>query len=338
MGEVSTPDASTEVKEAVARAAKGRGTNPEAYRLYPVARHFIDRSNREELAKAIDYLIQSLALDPGFAQGWASLGQAHALRAGRGWAVAAEGYEASRRAVERALALEPDLAEAHAHLGWVQIYRDRDWRGAQASYARALELAPGNTLALRGAGSLAYGLGHLDESIHLHERSVGQDPLSSAAHNVLGLALYRAERFAEAEQAYRKALELAPQRATTHGHLALALLARGQVAQALAEAAAEPALWNRLYTQAILHHALGNRAESNQALEDLIAAHGEDSAAQIAEVHGARGEVDAAFEWIERAYAQADPGLSEIKACAHMRSLHGDPRWGAVLKKLGFED
>jgi hypothetical protein len=72
-------------------------------------------------------------------------------------------------------------------------------------------------------------------------------------------------------------------------------------------------------------------------LRELTEKHADDSAYQIAEVHGARGEVDAAFGWLERAYTQRDTGLIGMQVQPYLRSLHGDPRWDAFLKKLGLE-
>jgi hypothetical protein len=88
----------------------------------------------------------------------------------------------------------------------------------------------------------------------------------------------------------------------------------------------------------IVHHAIGRRAESDGALQELIEIGAATLACQIAEAHAARGEPDLAFEWLERAYAQRDGGLSEMKTSPHFRSLHGDPRWGAFLKKMGFAE
>jgi tetratricopeptide (TPR) repeat protein len=146
------------------------------------------------------------------------------------------------------------------------------------------------------------------------------------------------ERFAEAEAAFRKTLELAPQRVVTRGYLSMTLLAQGRSEEALAEAKREPEEQFRLWTLAVLHHALGHRAESDAALHDLIATHATEAAVQIADAYATRGEVDRAFEWLERAHAQRDGGLVELKVCPHFRSLHGDPRWGAFLTKMGFDE
>ena len=149
LGDAADAKASQEVTAQVAAAAKGRATDPEAHRLFLQARHLVDRINRDDTAKAIGYLKQALELDPAFALAWARAGRAYSTEAGHGWAPVAEGYARAREAVARALALEPDLAEAHAQMGWIQMTHDWDWRGAEASYRRALELAPGNAAVLQ---------------------------------------------------------------------------------------------------------------------------------------------------------------------------------------------
>ena len=255
-----------------------------------------------------------------------------------GWAQETEGYGRAREAAERSLALEPNLAEGHVLIAAIRRNCDWDWRGAEASLARALDLAPGNALVLRGAAMLAHARGQLEEDIRLSHRAVEQDPLSATAYHNLGLALQGASRWAESEAAHRRALELSPLRATVHANLALSLLAQGRGAEALAEAMRETDELFGLNVQAIVHHAIGHGAESEAALRELIEKYAEDGAYQIAEVHGTRGEADAAFEWLERAYTQRDGGLIGLRCSSPLRSLHGDPRWSAFLKKMGLED
>jgi adenylate cyclase len=324
--------------DAVAAAVKGRATEPEAHRLYLQARYFFDRGTREGAAKAIEYLRQALALEPAFALAWAELGRAYAMEAIVGWAPVAEGFARARDAVKHALALEPELPEGHSTMGWIQMIHDWDWRGAEASCRRALELAPGNAVVLGRAATLALCLGRLDEAIALERRALEQDPLSARAYYHLGGALDRTGRLAEAEAAFRKALELAPQIAATRATLSLHLLAQGRGEEALAEALREAEEALGLPAIAIIHHVAGRRAESDAALQELIAKYAMDSAYQIAEVYAARGEVDLAFEWLDRAYAQRDSGLSRMKVERTLRSLHADPRWGALLRKVGLAD
>jgi serine/threonine protein kinase/Tfp pilus assembly protein PilF len=337
LGEEPDSDASVYAKAEVAKAARGRAADPEAQRLFLQARHLIDRWTREDVAKGIEYLKEALELDPQFAMAWAELAGAFAREAGRGWVPAPAGYGRAREAVKRAISLEPDLAEGHSTLGWIRMTHDWDWSGADECYRRALALAPGSATVLGFAGALASILGRHQEAIALFRRSIERNPLSVAGYNNLGQELKAGGQFEEAEGAYRKALDLAPQSAGARGGLALTLLAQGRIEEALAEAAREPEGAYRLWAQATIYNATGHVPESSAALRDLIEIGAQDNAFQIAEVHAFRGEADAAFEWLERAYLQRDTGLAETKNTPHLRSLHGDPRWGAFLRKMGFE-
>jgi len=338
LGEPSDSAASREAAAAVAQAVKGRSTDPEAHRLFLHARYFIDRNSGEDTKKGIGYLKEALALEPEFALAWAELGRAHASEANWGWAPAAGGFARSREAITRALALEPDLAEGHAGMGWIRMSHDFDFRGAQASYRRALELAPGNALVLIQSGFLAGNLGRFDEGIELGLRAVAQDPLSAAAHFFLGLIYWAAERNAEGAAALRKALELAPQHASARAWLSITLLGQGRIDEALVESLREPEEWGRLFSGALVHHAAGRKAESDEDLRDLAEKYGDVAAYQVAQVHAPRGETDLAFAWLERALTQRDPGIFWTKVDPLLRSLHADPRWNVLLRKLGLAD
>jgi TolB-like protein len=329
--------AAGDLKAEVALATRGRSANPEANRLCMHGRYFMERGTREDAVKADRYFKMALEVDPGYALAWAHLGRAHMREADMGWIPPEEGHGQGRPMVERALSLEPDLPEGHAALGWTRMVSDWDWRGADASFHRALELMPGNTVVLSYAGTMASNLGRFDEAIELHRRAVEQDPLSSLHYYALGIAFYRAGRDAEAEEFLRRGIELSPKRVVIHAHLALALLSRGRGDEALAEATKEPEWWARLWALAIIHDASGRPKEADQALRELIESGAETAAYQIAAVHAMRREPDPAFEWLERAFQLRDTGLAELISNPRLRSLHGDPRWAAFLSKMGFD-
>ena len=337
LGATADPTSEKKAEAAVAAAVKGRSNDPEAHRLFLQARHFIDRNSRADVIRGIGYLQQALALDPGFALAWAELSRAHASAANWGWAAAAEGFANARNAAARALELEPDLAEGHAGLGWVQMSNDRDWVGAEASYRRALELSPGNALVLQGLGMLSGNLGRFDEGIMLCRRSVEQDPLSPSCYFYLGLVYWTAGRPAEGEAALRKSLELAPQGAATHAWLAILLLTQGRNDEALAMALSEPEDWGRLFACAVIQHAAGRPDEADAALRELEDRHGSEAAYQVAQARAARGEIDVAFAWLERAFDQRDAGIFWTKVDPLLASLHTDPRWQPFLGKLGLD-
>jgi len=338
LGEPADAIAEKAATAAVAAVAKGRATDSEAHRLYLRARYFAGRFTREDTAKSIGYLNEALTRDPEFAMAWAQLSFMHTREADFHWAPVADGYGRGREAAIRALALEPELAEGHAALGWIQAHYDWDWGGAESSCRRALALAPGSVLVLRVAAIVIGWLGHLDEAIELSQRAIAQDPVSAVDYGNLANYLRRSGRLAEAEATYRNALELAPPRAGIRSRLALNLLAQGRGDEALAEAQQEHEEWERLWTRAVIEHAVSRHAESEATLQELIAKHQSETAFHIALVYATRAEVDHAFAWLERAYVQRDTWLGRIKTEPLFRSLHSDPRWGAFLRKMGLGD
>ncbi|HET9250578.1 MAG TPA: protein kinase [Candidatus Eisenbacteria bacterium] len=336
LGEAPDSRAGAAARADVATAARGRGESGEAYRLLLHGRHLVHRGSHEDLTKGVGYLIEALQLEPTLALAWADLSAAYAMEAGYGWYPIDAGNERARKAAMRALELEPNLAEGHVRLGAVQMNYDRDWKAAEASFRRALDAAPGNPSVLRLAGNLISNLGRLDEAIELYRRAVEQDPLSAAGYQVLGIAYHAADRLKEAEEAFRMAIELGPDRMGVHYGFALVLLARGRGEEALDQARLEREEVYRLWSSSVILHHLGRGEESEAALQELIRKYGDGGAYQVAEVYAARGEVDAAFRWLERAYELKDGGLSEMKPEPSFRSLHGDPRWSALLARVGL--
>jgi TolB-like protein len=337
LGEGPDSKASEEAEAEVANAARGRTKDPEAHRLALQGRHMIERLTRVDVMRGIEYLHSALQKDSNHALAWVDLSRAHLTAAGYGWEPSNEGVAAARKAAERALAIEPDLSEGHVMLGRVRLYFDWDWEGARESYRRAMELAPGNAVGRHGAGILAQNEGRTEEALALYRRAVDQDPLSAAAYHRLGGAYLAAGRLAEAEASLRKSIELAPQRVVAHSFLALVFLAQGRLGEAREEAERESEGVYRLLALTAIYRAEGRPGDSDLALRALVENGSADGAFQIAEAYAMRDELDMAFEWLERARAQRDPGLAEIKGSHLLRSLHADSRWNAFLKKMGFE-
>ena len=205
-----------------------------------------------------------MALEPAYALAWAELGRAYATEADWGSSSPAEGYGRAREAVARALALEPDLAEGHAGMGYLQMMHDWDWRGAEASYRRALELAPGNALVLHRAGQLAETFGRFEEAISLYRRAAGQNPLGDENYFRLGVTLFAADRLAEAATALKYGA--GTRDAEFYGALlarrgpALSRPRRGGVGGGAAGVEKE----YRLLALAIIHHAAARQVEQTR--------------------------------------------------------------------------
>jgi len=315
-------------------ASSTKEKNPDAYNVYLQGRYFTERLGKENLEKAVGYYEQAIKLDPGYAPAWAGLAGARSGQAGGGYLPVEEGYPKAREAAERALALDANLAEAHATIGWIKKTYDWDWAGADASFQRALALEPGNARVVRNAASLAGTLGRFEDAMAQDRRAVELDPLSVVTRYNLGLHAYYAGRLEEAVAAFNKTLELNPGFPQAHTVLGRVYLAQAHSQQALAEMERETEPDSRLQGQALAYHALGREKESDAALAELVARYHADDAYQIAEVYAFRGEADRAFEWLERAYSQRDGGLSEMKGDPLVKSLEHDPRYAAFLKKM----
>lgn len=320
----------------VAEAFKGRATDPEAQRLLLLGRYFLDRTNREDAEKAIIHFRKAVEVDDQFALGWAELGHAYCVMAGKNWQPLDESYGLAREAVERALAIEPELAEAHAHLGRIKAAYDLDLTGAAESYDKALRLSPGNSVVADGASILELKLGHLDKAMGLSRGVVDQDPLSAAVWHNLGLICACAGRPHEAEQAFRRALELSPGRLVTNAMLAVVLLEEGREEAALIQSFSEPDEFWGNWSRAIINYKTGNKSEADSLLGHLIDTYTYGDAFQIAEIYAVRGESDKAFEWLDRSFLERDPGITHTKASPHFRSLRNDARWREFLVRIGL--
>jgi TolB-like protein/predicted Zn-dependent protease len=336
-GEENREKVSKKVISEVAEAVRGRASDPEAQRLMLLGRYFLDRTTRDDTTKAISYFQQALRLDPTFALCWAELGRAFSVEAGRGWSDVRAGYSRSRDAALRAIALEPALAEGHAQLGRIQIAHDWDWKGADASYKKALDLAPGSSSVLDGASVLMYKLGRIDEALDFARRVLAQDPLSAAFWHNLGLISHAAGLLNESEQAYRRALELAPQRIVSGSLLSLVLMDEGRIDEAFKQSEFEPDEFWRLWAQTILFSAAKKKDEADKTLILIREKFEEGNAYQIAEVYAARGEIDEAYDWLDRAFKQRDPGVTHARVNPRFKPLREDTRWADLLLKIGLE-
>ena len=164
------------------------------------------------------------------------------------------------------------------------------------------------------------------------------DPLSVDGHRILASCQLAAGRLAEAEATLRTAIDLGPASGILRSALCGLMLRQGNPAAALATIREEPNEYARLMGTALACHALGQSTEAAAALGLLIGRHAHTCAVQIAAVYAYRGEIDRAFEWLERAYVQRDHGLHSLRDMYFLRALHGDPRWPAFLAKMGLAD
>ena len=317
-------------------ALAARNVNGAAYDTYLQALYLDRNGSRESLTRAEVLYEQSLQLDPTSARAWASLGTNRVSQAQLNYIPHEEGFFKARLALDRAKAIDPNLARPDSMLAWISMYHDWAWDAATYYSKKALELEPGSPGALNTAATLAMVLGHREEAIALFRRAIRIDPLSPAKLLNEGLVFYYSGRYAEAESALKQALSLAPDKDDVHMTLALVRLAQGKAQDALEEAKREKNEAHRLFALSLAHKALGNNTEADAELSKLISAYAADSPCFIGEIYAYRGDKDRAFEWFGKAYDARDSQLTEIKGNPMVRNVEHDARYFALLRKIGL--
>ena len=317
-------------------AAKGT-TNIEAYNLLLQGKYFYDRGGRGDAARAVERYQQALRLDPHYALAWAALARSYANQGYAGDLTATEAEVKGREAAERALAIDPNCAEAYYARGIVAFVVTGDWVAAKSDFARTVALDPHgqmgdyaqeNILDLNASIS-----GHHGELIASVRHHLERNPLDALTIADLALYLQRAEQLDESAATYRKLLELYPAYETAQAQYALTLLLMGKQAEALAAAEKESDEASRLQVLVCIYWTMGRRAESESALSALEHKYADRNEYMIAEAYAYRGEVDAAFKWLDRTYQQRKGSLEYLKTDPLLRNLRADPRFNALLRK-----
>ena len=311
---------------------------PDAYTQFLLGRHYLNRGTPEGFQHAVEAYGRAVELEPDYAMAYAGLALAQYAAAGYSddASVIMQGQQLAMAAAEQAVLHDPTLTDAYAARGYLRGCYSWDWIGAQADFTQALALNPVDETTYERYARLLASLGRLPEAIAAARKPIESDPLSSRAWYVLGRFEAAQGNLASARQALNRALALAPEHAYGPLDLGLVSLLEGNPQAALAEFMRAPLAPFRLAGLAMAEHDLGHAAESQHALDALIATHADGYAYQIAEAYAWRGEPDDAFAWLDRACAQRDAGLQRVKYDPALRSLSGDPRYPALLKKLGL--
>lgn len=329
------------IQHQVERAEKGGTKNVQAHQSYLQGRFYADRNSEKSADQALVAYQRAVELDSNFALGWAGLAEAHVWKCSYS-TLARSDFDKhlanAREAADRALALEQNLPEALGVRAKIQLYFDFDWKGASETLRTALALVPTNVGLLLSAGNLALAQGDPERATDLFRHAVALDPINPAARGYLALHFANTQQFVEARAEYPRVVELNPAAPHAHAGLGLSYLLEGKFEEAVNEAQQDAAGWARLVIVAAARWSQKRIPESDAALAELTEGFADIAAVQIAEVHAYRGEKDQAFEWLERARQQRDPGLISTQIDPLFAKLHGDPRWQSFLQAMGMAD
>ncbi|CAN5693355.1 hypothetical protein BH23PSE2_BH23PSE2_02460 [soil metagenome] len=309
----------------------------EAYRLYTMGRFHLTRRTREGVARSADSFAQAVARDPGYALAWSGLAAARVVAAYWGYLPAAQAYPEAREAATRALAIDPELAEAHVVLASIRHYQDWDWAGAAAAWRRALELDPQLASAHGSYGLHLAVMGRHDESIEALRRALELDPLSVGRNLTYGGVLLYARRFDEALAQYRRVIEMDPEYAAAWLESGDALMMLGRHDEAL------DAWLEGLRLQGTDEAELQElrKAYAHAGLRGFWAALAAHAPAQtptllLAEFHAGAGDLETALALLETAYQAREVGMDTLGVNLKLDPLRSDPRFVAMLKRLGL--
>jgi TolB-like protein/tetratricopeptide (TPR) repeat protein len=310
--------------------------NLAAYNALQQGTFYFRLSTEEGTRKATEFYGEAIRLDPRYALAYAQLSAAWRQLAAT-WLAGAEANEAyakARNAAQTALSLAPDLAAAHEALGFVLLTPDLDFAAAEAEFRKAEKLAPADA-GPKFALSFVFAVqGRLEEAENTMRQTLALDPLGVTRYLNLARILIAGGRYDEAEAALRKAIELQPAAARLHAYLTTLDVIRGDAAAALQDAQLEPKGFWRDYALALALQIQNDRGATDAALQKLIDENAVSGPFQIATVYGLRKEPDKMFEWLERAYTEHDPGLTQLLGTPFILNYRDDPRFAALCQKL----
>jgi TolB-like protein len=329
--------------------AKNYTTDSEAYQLYLKGLFHWNKRTGDDLRKAIDYFNQAKEKDPAFALAYVGLAVTYSVLPSNtvlGKQEIDDSLLKAKAAANRALELDGTLAEPHAVLAANKI-GEWDFAGAENEYQRAIELNPNLATAHQWYSELLARLGRKEEAMARVKKAYELDPFSTAVNMNVGLRYVEAGRFDEAEAQFKKTIGLTPDYPMAHWFLgeiyfekgmyeeSLAMFAKGNVLLKLETPESAERKTSELraalkadgvkgYWRKILEYEMEWYKKENNTPFYVAAAYAE------------LGETDAAFEWLEKSYAQRDYDLTYLKTNSRFRNLRADPRFLDLLRRVGL--
>jgi Tfp pilus assembly protein PilF len=297
--------------------------NSEAFRKYTIGRGYFAKRTRKDKEEAIKYFNEAIDLDPKFAHAYSGLADAYQTLDG----------EKAREAALEALRLDNSLAEAHASLALVLLEEDWNWEGAEEEFKAALTLNPNYANAHHWYGRLLTILGRHDDAIKEMELARELDPIDMSINRNLGMTYLYAGQVDEAIEQLLAALEMDPD-----FPLIKDLLVQAYLLQSMFKEVLELYDYDEEEEYVQIGRLLGLAKENK---ESAVAAFAEDSdkddGVLAAFVYAQLGETDKVFEYLERAYEVRFWSLIFVKAYPFFLEYHSDPRFQALLKKMGLD-
>jgi serine/threonine protein kinase/tetratricopeptide (TPR) repeat protein len=348
------PAVSNEIVEAVARRthvslspeerlhlSQHPDVTPAAEDAYLQGVSCLEIRTEASLAKARGAFEQAIAADNDFAPAYSGLAAASTLCDCHDRERPAL-MEKAKQAALHALELNEGLAQAHAALGYIQMFYGYDWPSAQRELKRAIALSPSLADGHRFYGEYLVQTGHPQEGVGELRKAVALDPLSVPMNAALGIALYNVHDYEAAIDQFQTTLVMDPGSGLALTGLGFALLQTGNYMQAAAQFQKAIAGGYEV-TRSTAHLAqayalMGGRAEAWQTIGEISGLHGanEPSAYTLALVYTALGDHSNALDWLDKAYEAREPAIAYLKVDPSLDPLRDDPRFQSLVHRVGI--
>jgi tetratricopeptide (TPR) repeat protein len=291
----------------------------------------------EGIGKSIEYFNKALELDPNYALAYSGLADSWFTSGWYRYKPPAEAYARSKAAANKAVEIDPKLAEAHVTIAMVKGVFEWDWAGAENEFKLALQLNPRYATAHHRYSLFLPILGRLDEAIAEAKKAQELDPLSLIINENVGDILSLARRYDEAEQQLLKTIELDPNFDVAHQTLANVYESKGMYEKSL-----EQAFWNEpneLARQKKIYAQSGQQGIWRDMLQYLLdrAKSGEVRPFWIAGVYARLGDKDKCFEWLDKALEERSVVFTYLIADDRFDNIRSDPRYTALLQRIGLQ-
>ena len=321
-----------------------RDDNADAYRAYLRGRFDWNQRSEAGLRRAIEHFRQTVEIDPSFAPAYSGLADCHATLGYLSCLAPREAFSAARRHATKALELDGSLAEAHASLGFVKLYFDWDWAGAEADFQRAIALDPNYAATHEWYSIFLLAAGRPEEAFREIQLARQPDPLSLPINSDLGFHYYYTGRYAEAVKQLKFVLELNKNFPPAHLWLGRTYQELGRLDDALAEfRRVEEKLpeWSvSIAARGFVAGVAGRTEEAQNSLVELrrladkkfVTSYG------VALVHAALGQRDSAFAWLNKAFDERSHWLVWLRLDPRWKTLRSNPRFTELVTRVGFPD
>jgi serine/threonine protein kinase/Flp pilus assembly protein TadD len=329
------------VEEWQAKRVAPRPAGVAAHEAYLKGRYYWNQRTWDSLRKGIEFFTQAIEKDPLHSQAYVGLADCYNLFGYYNERLPRDTYPKAKAAALQALEIDPDLAEAHATLGYATLFYDWDWVQSERSFKRAIELNPAYASAHQWYGWYFFATHRLEEAVETMRRAHALDPLAPIINSHLGLALATAGRFDEATDQIEQSIEMHPAFAQHYLVLGSVCLKQGKNDSAIELFRKAVELSQSRMPLGWLGHAyavLGQEAEARSVVTRLSELAKEESVSPLcfALVHAGLGDNDQAFDWLEKAYEQRTSDLIRLRLYPWPEAFTADPRLPDLIRRIGL--